>query len=123
MYRSEIKSFLTQQKGLLMRSLQQQGWSPVLVPEGMASASHQYPASWKADRWVTVKIAEYHTGSYFYLTNSLFYIENDMNIIHCMALWICRYLVGICLIKAVNNFVDFRTFTASESCFEHSFRP
>ena len=36
-----------------MRSLQQQGRSHVLVPEGMASASHQYPASWKADRWVT----------------------------------------------------------------------
>ena len=72
---------------------------------------------------VEVNITEYSTGDYFYLTDSLFYIENDMNIIHCMTLWICRYLVRICLIKAVNNFIDFGTFAFSESCFEHSFRP
>ena len=52
MYRSEIKSFLTQQKGLLMRSLQRPDRSPGRAPEGMASTSHQYSASWKADRWV-----------------------------------------------------------------------
>jgi hypothetical protein len=53
MYRSEIKSFLTQKKGFLMRSLHQPVWSPVLAPEEMVSTSHQYPASWKANRWVT----------------------------------------------------------------------
>ena len=52
MYHSEIKSFLNQKKGLLMRSLKQPVWSPVLAPEGTVSTSHQYPANWKADRWV-----------------------------------------------------------------------
>ena len=33
MYHSEIKSFLTQKKGLLMRSLQKPVRSPVLAPE------------------------------------------------------------------------------------------
>jgi len=53
MYHSEIKSFLTQKKGLLMRGLQKPVRSPVLAPEVMVSTSHQYPVIWKADRWVT----------------------------------------------------------------------
>ena len=38
MYRSEIKSFLTQQKDLLMPVLQRPGRSPVLAPKGNGQA-------------------------------------------------------------------------------------